>query len=172
MEEFLEVGKIINTHGVAGEVKVMPLTDDPKRFLELEWVYIEKNGVQKRYNISRVKFFKEIVIVKFEEINSMDEAESLKECFMKVDREHAVKLPEDTFFICDLIDCEVFSEDGTKLGKLCDVLQTGSNDVYVVKDEKGRELLLPALKSVVKAVDVVGRKISVSIPEGLCDDEI
>lgn len=171
MIEYLEVGKIINTHGVKGEVKVIPLTDNLERFNRLKWVYIDKNSVLEKYNIERVKFFKGLAIIKFKEVNDMNGAEILKGLFLKVDRENAVKLPQDSFFICDLIGCEVFEEDGSKLGVLKDVLQTGSNDVFAVSGENNKEILIPALKSVVKDLSVENKKMVVSLPEGLLDDD-
>jgi len=172
MVEHLEVGKIVNTHGVKGEVKVIPLTDNPERFKQLEWVYIDKNPVLERYNIGGIKFHKGFVIVKLKEINYMNEAETLKGLYMKVDRENAVKLPEDSFFICDLIGCEVFEEKGSRLGILKDVLRTGSNDVFAVSEEGKKEILIPALKSVVKSVSIEDKKMVVALPEGLLDDEV
>jgi 16S rRNA processing protein RimM len=102
----------------------------------------------------------------------MSEAEQYKECFVLVDRENAVKLPEDSFFICDIVGCSIFDENGILLGELTKVLQTGSNDVYVVKDKSGKEILIPALKSVVRKVSVDQRRIDVIIPKGLLDDEV
>jgi len=172
MYEYLQIGKIVNTHGVRGEFKLIPLTDDPSRFDDLKWAYIEKNGKMDRYAIQSVKYFKGTVIVKAEGIETPEAAAELKNCFMLVDRENAVKLPEDTFFICDLIGCSVYDENGVLLGQLKEVLQTGSNDVYVVKNEEGREVLLPALKSVVKSVLPEQKRIDVIIPKGLLDDEV
>lgn len=172
MQEYLEVGKIVNTHGVKGELKVIPLTDDPeKRYKKLKWVFIDKNSGLEKYTIESVKFSKRLAIVKFEEINDMTAAEGMINLFMKVDRKNAVKLPADSFFIADLIDCEVFDERGEKLGVLKDVLQTGSNDVYVVEGTN-RQILIPALKSVVKEVAVENKRMTVELPEGLMDDEV
>jgi 16S rRNA processing protein RimM len=171
MYEYLQIGKIINTHGVRGEMKLIPLTDDPKRFDRLDWAYIEKDGMHK-YRIESVKHFKGSVIIKLEGIDTPEAAESFKEHFLLVDRQNAVKLPEDTFFICDLIDCTVVDENGSELGILKDVLQTGSNDVYVVKNGSGKEILIPALKSVVRNVSPEQKRIDVVVPKGLLDDEI
>jgi 16S rRNA processing protein RimM len=173
MEKYLEIGKIANTHGVKGELKVLPLTDDPERFEELEWVYIDRVNKPEKFNIEGVKYFKNFVILKFKDINDMTLAESMKGLYIKIDRENAIKLPKDSFFICDLIDCEVFNEKGEKLGKLNDIIHTGSNDVYVVKNkENNTEILIPALKSVVKSVSVENKKITVELPEGLTDNEV
>lgn len=171
MQEYLNVGKIVNTHGVRGEVKVIPLTDDPHRFHDLEWVYLDRQSSLEKIWIERVKFFKKFVIIKFKTVDDMNKAETLRDLYLKVDREHAVKLPEDTFFIADIIGCEVFEGD-KKLGMVEDVLQTGSNDVYVVKRENKKDILIPALKSVVRKVSISDKKIEVVLPEGLVEDEV
>lgn len=172
MYKYLQVGKIVNTHGVSGEVKLIPLTDDPNRFDDLKWAYIEKNGVLSRYDVQGVKHTNNHVIIKFSGIGSMDEADFYRNCFVAVERENAVKLPEDSYFICDIVGCDVADENGNLLGRITDVLKTGSNDVYVVKSETGKELLLPALKSVVRRVSLNERRIDVAVPKGLLDDEI
>lgn len=167
MYNYLQIGKIINIHGVMGEVKVIPLTDDPARFKKLKWVYIEINNSLEKFNITGVKFFKNTVIVKLDGIDTPENAEKLKEHFMVVDREHAVSLPDDTFFVCDIIGASVYDENGILLGELVNVLQTGSNDVYVVRDSNNSEILIPALKSVVKKVSVKDGRIDVVLPDGL-----
>ncbi|HOQ36719.1 MAG TPA: ribosome maturation factor RimM [Acetivibrio sp.] len=174
MIQYLEVGKIINTHGIAGELKIMPLTDDPKRFDKLKWVYISPkiSDEMKKYDVVRVRYHKNFVIMKVKDIDDLNTAEKYKEQFLIVDRKDAVKLPKDTFFICDLIGMEVFDEEGKSLGFLKEVLQTGSNDVYVVKGDNSREILIPALKSVVKKVCFEENKMEVILPQGLIDDEI
>ncbi len=172
MVENLQVGKIVNTHGVKGEIKLIPLTNDPRRFDELKWAYIEKDGQLEKHSILDAKYVKGSVMIKFSGIESMSEAEKYKDCFVLVDREHAVKLPEDSFFICDIIGCSVFDENGRLLGELTNVLETGSNDVYVVKDDSGKEILIPALKSVVSNVSLDQQRIDVIIPKGLLDDEV
>lgn len=172
MHEYLEVGKVVNTHGVRGEIKVIPLTDDIERFYDLKWVYLDRSGTLERYNVMGVKLSRGHAIIRLEGINSMNEAEPLKGLFLKVDRNNAVKLPEDTFFICDIIGCEVFDENKRRLGVIKEVLETGSNDVYVIENDDSREVLIPALKSVVKKVLIDEKKIFVTIPEGLIDDEV
>lgn len=169
MLEYLIVGQLINTHGVKGELKASVLTDDPQRFNDLKWVYVDKKGKLEKYNIKGVKFFKQFVILKFEGVDTMDDAEKLKGYYMKVDRANAVKLPKDSFFIADIIGLEVYDENNELLGKIQDVLQTGSNDVYVVKNDAGNEILIPALKSVVKEVSIDDGRVSVILPKGLLD---
>lgn len=172
MYDYLQIGKIVNTHGIRGEVKIIPLTDDPSRYDELEWAYVEKGGRMERYLLQQVRYFKGTVIAKLEGIDTPEAAAELKECFILVDRKNAVKLPEDSFFICDIIGSDVYDEKGVLLGQLSDVLQTGSNDVYVVKSGSGKEILLPALKSVVRNVSTEQKRIDVIIPKGLLEDEI
>lgn len=172
MYEYLQIGKIVNTHGVRGEVRLVPLTDDPHRFDELEWVYVEKNGTMTKCVIKDVKYTKGSVILKLSGIDTMDAAEALRDCFILVDRANAVKLPKDSFFICDILGSSVIDEKGVELGQLVDVLQTGSNDVYVIKNEAGRELLLPALKSVVRGISLEQKRIDVTVPKGLFEDEV
>jgi len=169
MLKYLNVGQLVNTHGVKGELKAMSLTDDPQRFLDLEWVYIDKKGILEKYEINNVKFFKNFVILKFKGIDSMEDAEKLKGYYLKVDRENAVKLPKDSFFIADIIGMQVYDENKELLGELSDVIQTGSNDVYVVKDKAGKDILIPALKSVVKEISIDEGRISVILPKGLLD---
>jgi 16S rRNA processing protein RimM len=174
MLQYFEIGKIVNVHGVRGEIKVLPLTDDPKRFNKLKSAFISSQISEnmQTYNIEGVKFLKNFVIIKIKGIENPDEANKLRDKFIIINREDAVKLPKDSFFVCDLINCEVYDENGNKLGVLIDVLQTGSNDVYVVRDENKKEILIPALKSVVKEVSVEDRKIFVELPKGLIDDEV
>ena len=153
MEQFLNVGQIVNTHGVKGEVKVFPLTDDPMRFKKLKKVIIDNKEVQ----ILSYKFQKDRVILKLEGVDTMDDAIRLKGKYLKVSREDAVKLPKDTYFIADLIGCSVFDTNETPLGEVYDVIKTGSNDVYWVKGIK--ELLIPVLKEIVLDINVEDKKI-------------
>ncbi len=171
MYEYLQIGKIVNTHGIKGEMKVIPLTDDPRRFDDLDWAFIEKDGMQK-CRIESVKYFKGSVIIKIDGIDTPEDAAAYREHYLLVDRENAVKLPEDTFFVCDILGSKVFDENGRDLGELKDVIQTGSNDVYVVKGDLGKEILIPALKSVVRGISLDQKRIDVAIPKGLLDDEI
>ena len=166
MLEYLTVGQIINIHGFRGEVKVYPLTDDMRRFKKLKEVYVEENNRLVKYEVERVKFLSNTVVMKLAGIDTEEAAEKLRNYYVKVDRKSAVKLPKDTYFICDLIDLEVFDEKGDSLGRVSDVLQTGSNDVYVVK-APDRDILVPALKEVVKEIDLEKGRIVVQLPEGL-----
>jgi len=172
MYEYLQIGEIVNTHGVKGELKVMPLTDNPERYDDLEWIYLDNCGNMVKYNIGSVKYIKGFIILKLCGVDSVEAAEALKGRFILVDRKNAVKLPEGSFFICDLIGSDVYETNGGRLGKLVDVLHTGSNDVFVVRKENNREILLPALKSVVREILPDKGTIKVEIPEGLSDYEV
>lgn len=170
--EYLEIGKIVNTHGIKGEVKVIPLTDNLDRFYGLDWVYVDKQDKLEKYYIEGVRPYKGLIMIKFKEITDMQKAEELKGLYIKVDRKNAVKLPEDSFFICDLIGCQVYDDNLGSLGEIKNVLETGSNDVFVVNGGKYGEVLIPALKSVVKEVSLEEGRVKVILPEGLVDDEV
>lgn len=172
MYEYLQIGEIVNTHGTKGEVKVVPLTDDPGRFDVLKQVYLDRGGSLETLKIQGIKHFKSTVILKFAGIDTMEAADALKGLFLQIDRKNAVKLPGDSYFICDIIGSSVQDMSGAVIGKLEDILQTGSNDVYIVRKDDGGQLLLPALKSVVKEVSVEKGVIKVIVPEGLADDEV
>ena len=165
MEDYLMVGVIANTHGVRGEVKVYPTTDDVNRFKKLKEIYM---GDEKApLHIQSVKFQKNMVILGFKEYTSLNEVEGLRNKELYVDRAHAVKLQKDEYFISDLIGLKVMTDEGADLGELTDVMTTGANDVYVVKTTDGKEVLLPAIKECVLNVDMNERVMSVHIMEGL-----
>jgi 16S rRNA processing protein RimM len=167
MEEYLEIGQIVNTNGLKGFLKVKPLTDDITRFEELETVYIQKAKELIEFKIQEVKYVKNMVLLKLEGIDDITEAEKYKNFYIKINRKDAVELDEDSYFIIDIIGCEVFTEENQKLGKVVDVFPTGSNDVYTVKNEEGKEILLPAIADVIKDVDVKNKKIVIHLMEGL-----
>lgn len=164
MNEFFKVGQIVNTHGVKGEVKVMCLTDDPQNFKRYKKVFVE----DKWMNILGVKFQKDRVILKLEGINNMDEAETYKRKYVMVLRENEPELPEDTFYVVDLIGCNVFDTEGKDLGKVYDVIQTKNNDVYWIREPK--ELLIPVLRDIVLEVTPEEKKIVIR-PVGEWQDE-
>lgn len=169
MEDLLQVGVITTTHGVRGEVKVFPTTDDSARFKELKKVLLDTGKETLELEIAGVKFFKNLVILKFKGIDDINEVEKFKKCGLYVAREDAVALDENEYFIADLIGLKVWSDEDEELGELTDVLQTGANDVYVVRQEGGEELLLPAIKECVKEVDLKEGKILVHLLKGLRD---
>lgn len=167
MEQLLQVGILSSTHGVHGEMKVFPTTDDVRRFKKLKSVMLDTDNGLKETKIESVKFFKQFVILKFEGYDSINDIERYKGRSIFVTRENAVRLEKDEYFIADLIDMKVEEEDGSELGILSDVLETGANDVYVVSLNDGGELLLPAIKQCILSVDIEGGIIKVRVPEGL-----
>ncbi|HIU51471.1 MAG TPA: 16S rRNA processing protein RimM [Candidatus Merdicola faecigallinarum] len=167
MDEYLEIGQIVNTNGLKGMVKVNPFTDDMMRFEELEDLYIQYKGNLKKVKIEQVRYQKNQVLLKLEGINSIEEAENYRNCYLKIHRKDARNLEEDMYFIADLIGLEVYTNQNELLGKLDDVFSTGSNDVYVVKDQNGKQILLPAIKEVIKQIDLKNKKITVELINGL-----
>lgn len=167
MNDFLEIGQIVNSYGIKGFFKVVPFTDDITRFNNLKNIYIEKNKKLEKKEIEEVKYHKNLVLLKIKGIDDINDTEQYKNCYLKIDRENAVQLPEDTYFITDIIGIEVFTEDGEFLGNVIDVFPTGSNDVYVVKDELGKQILLPAIGNVIKKVDIISKKMTVKLIAGL-----
>ena len=162
----LEVGKIVNTHGLKGEVKILPWTDYPEVFEDIEEIYLPDGT---KLKIKGVKYQKNNIIVKLEGINYIDEAEKLKGKVITADREFLGELEEGVYYVADLIGLSVVTADGEEIGKISDVLRTGANDVYEVKREGAKDLLIPVIDSVVKDVDIEGGKVLVELMEGLLD---
>ena len=167
MEQLLQVGGISSTHGVRGEVKVFPTTDDVKRFKKLKKVILDTGKEQLPLEIEGVKFFKQFVILKFRGIDNINDIEKYKGKRLLVDREHAVKLKKDEYFIADMIGMDVFTEDGELFGALKDVMETGANDVYIIEMSDGKEVLVPAIKQCILDVDIENRKMVIHLLEGL-----
>ncbi|MCI9516107.1 MAG: 16S rRNA processing protein RimM [Lachnospiraceae bacterium] len=167
MEEYLQVGVITNTHGIRGEVKVFPTTDDAARFKKLKQVLMDTGNGYQEMEIEHVKFFKQFVILKFKGYDSINEIERYKQKSLLVDRAHAVKLKKNEYFIADLIGLSVYTEDGGHLGLLKDVLQTGANDVYVVEMEDKKEVLIPAIRECILEVNMEERNMQVHLLKGL-----
>lgn len=168
MQEFLEIGQIVNTFGIKGMVKVKPFTDDViARYDNLKKVYIEIHKSKKQYEIEEVKYHKDMVLIKFKGIDKIEEAELLRNAYLKVDRKDEPELEEGTYYIVDLLGLDVYSDEGNLLGKLDDIFNTGSSDIYVVKDELGKQLLLPAISDVIKEINLEEGKIVVHILKGL-----
>lgn len=170
MEDLLQVGAITQTHGLRGEVKVFPTTDDAKRFKKLKEVILDTGKEKMVLEIEGVKFFKQFVILKFKGFDDINDIERYKGKSLYVTRENAVKLKKDEYFIADLIGIRVYDEDEEYLGVLKDVIVTGANDVYDVALEDGRSLLLPAIKQCVLEVDMEQHKMKVHVLEGLLDE--
>ena len=169
LEDLLQVGVITTTHGVRGEVKVFPTTDDANRFKKLKEVILDTGKEQLPLEIAQVKFFKNLVILKFKGIDNINDIEKYKGKSLYVTREHAVKLKKDEYFIADLIGMRAVTEEGEELGTIKDVLQTGANDVYIIKKDGEDELLVPAIKDCVKNVDIEGGVMTLHLLEGLRD---
>lgn len=170
-EDLLQVGVITSTHGIRGEVKVFPTTDDNNRFKKLKECFIEFKNELVLVKVKGCKFFKNMVILHFEGIDNINDVEKYKQCKLFVDREHAVPLDEDEYFMTDLIDMQVVTEDDEMVGTLKEIIPTGANDVYVVVDENGKELLLPAIKECILSVDVELRRMRVHLMKGLIEDK-
>ena len=167
MQAYLEVGQIVNTFGIKGFVKVKPFTDENSRFEELKTVYIVMKNQMKEVEIEEVGYQKDMVLLKLKGIDNLTEAEKYKGLFLKIDRKNAKKLPKDTYFIADLLGLEVYTDEGELLGRVDDIFNSGANDVYVVKDNLGKQILLPGIKDVLKEIDLEKEKIIVHLIKGL-----
>lgn len=167
METMFQVGVISATHGLKGEVKVFPTTDDPQRFKKLKEVMLDTGKELIKLEVEQVKFFKQFVILKFRGYDDINDVEKWKKKPLKVYRDQAVALKKNEYYIADLIDMEVDLEDGTHFGTLKDVMQTGANDVYVIETTDGKEVLLPAIKQCILSVDVEKGHMTVYIMPGL-----
>ena len=169
MEQLLRVGVISSTHGVRGEVKVYPTTDDVNRFKKLKNVVLDTGKEHLKLEVSGVKFFKNQVILKFKGIDNINDIEKYKGKDLLVNREDAVALEENENYVADLIDLKVVTDEGQVLGVLTEVMETGANDVYVVETEDGKELLLPAIRDCILDVDLETEVMTVHILAGLLD---
>lgn len=167
MVEYFEIGLVSNTHGLKGEIKVRPYTESMKRFEELSKIYIESNNVKTEYEIEKVRYQKDVILLKLKGIDIIEDAEKLKNHIISIPREEGKTLSENEFFIADLIGCEVYESE--LIGTVVDVFSTGGSDVYVIKREKQNDLLLPAIASVIKNIDVKAKRIDVEIPRRLLD---
>ena len=167
MEKRLQVGVITATHGLKGEVKVFPTTDDPNRFRRLKEVILNTGREERVLEIEGVKFFKQMVILKFKGLDDIGDVEKLRRGTLSVTRENAVKLKQNEYFIADLIGMRVENEDGSELGTLQDVIATGANDVYDVRLSDGRQVLIPAIRECILSVDVEEGRMRVHLLDGL-----
>ena len=167
MEDLLQVGVITTTHGIRGEVKVYPTTDDVHRFEELESVLLDTGKEYRELKIKSVKYFKQYAILKFKGIDNINDIEKYKGKSLFVTRENAQPLGEDEYYIADLIGMEVYLEDGSHFGTLKDVMETGANDVYIIKTEEGKEVLIPAIYECILDVDVEAGKMEIHLLDGL-----
>ena len=172
MEDLFQVGVITAPHGVRGEVKVFPTTDDNARFKNLKTVLLDQGRGTRELEIEGVKFFKNMVILKFKGIDDRNDVERMRQAKLLVTRENAVELGKDEYFIADLIGIQVVSDEGEELGTISDVLQTGANDVYIVTDQNtGKEVLIPAIKDCILQVDVEQGFMKVHLLDGLLSEK-
>lgn len=169
MVEFLRVGTIASTHGIRGEVKVFPTTDDVKRFKKLKKCFLDTGKERIPLEVESVKFFKQFAILKFKGYDNINDIEKYKGKDLLVDRANAVKLEKDEYFIADLIGLKVVTDDGKDFGTLTDVLQTGANDVYVIEGCDGKEYLFPVIRECVLDISLEKGVITVHIMPGLLD---
>lgn len=159
--DLITIGVIVAPHGVRGDVRIMPETDFPERFLEMEHCYIDG----KLYHFTSARFHKQYVLATFEEIKDRNDAEMIMRKEVQVSEDELMPLPEGRYYIYQLIGCQVYDTEGTHLGTLKEVLQPGANDVYVVEKEGQADLLLPVIDSVVLSIDIEEGKIVVNPPE-------
>ena len=169
MEKYFRVGVIANTHGIRGEVKVYPTTDDINGFKKLKKCILDTGKQYIDLNVESVKFFKNMVILKFKEYNNINDIECYKGKDILVSRDNAVKLEKGEYYIADILGAKVILEDGSEFGVLEDVMQTGANDVYVVKTLDNKEVLLPKIDECVKKLDIENKIVTVHIMKGLLD---
>ena len=168
MNDMFNVGKIVNTHGIKGELKVMPTTEDPKRFEMLKEIYVERRTME-TFKIDSVRYHKGMVLLKLKGVEDMTTAELFKGAVLKIDRKDSLPLEEDEYYVSDLFGVEVYTkEEDRYLGKIVDVIYTGSNDVYEIKKEdRQKNLLIPAIKQVINSVSIGENKMVVTLLEGL-----
>ena len=166
-DEFITIGKVVSTRGNKGEVNILPLTDSTNRFKNLVTVFLRNNTSQTTLNIEKIRIKENTVILKLKDIESIEEAKIIVGSFLEVERKNAVKLPKDTYFIFEIIGLEVYTENNIFLGKVENVISTGSNDVYIVKGKNKKELFIPAIREVVKNVNIEKKRITINMVDGL-----
>lgn len=167
MEKQLQVGVISSTHGIRGEVKVFPTTDDAQRFKTLKKVMLDTGKEQIPLEIENVKFFKQFAILKFKGIDNINDIEMYKGKSLKIDREDGVSLSENEYYIADMIGMDVLTDDGERFGILKDVLETGANDVYIIDSCQHGEVLVPAIKQCILNVDIEKNCMTIHLMDGL-----
>ena len=169
MEDLLQAGVITTTHGIRGEVKVFPTTDDVHRFEDLDSVLLDTGRDYMKLEIENVKYFKQYAILKFKGIDNINDIEKYTGRSLYVTRDQAIPLEEDEYYIADLIGLDVYLESGEKFGVLKDVMETGANDVYIVETEEGKEVLIPAIHECVLDIDVEENRMEIHLMDGLLD---
>lgn len=167
MNKYLELGQIVNVKGLKGEVKINSFTDDNTKFERISKIFLKTKNEVSEYHIEKVGYNKNQIILKLENIDTIEEAEKLRNSYILVEKNVFGKLPEGTYYIADLIGLDVFTENDEHLGKVDDIFNTGSNDVYVIKNDLGVQKLLPGIKEVIKQIDINSGKIIVNLIKGL-----
>lgn len=162
------VGQVLKPQGIKGEIKVKYISPDPKRFKTLKKIFVKKEKLES-YLIESVRISDKFVFLKLFGINNREDSESLRGCDLLIEKENLVKLLPNEYFVHDLIGCQIVTEDEIILGEVIDISQISSNDIYVVKDGKGNELLIPAIREVIKQVDIANKRIVIHLLEGLLD---
>ena len=167
----LKVGKIVNTHSLKGEVKVISSTDfEEERFKKGSKLLITRgNQLIREVIVESYRNHKNFLLVKFEGIDSVEEAEKLKNLQIKIDSDEVGELEENEFYFHEIIGCQVFDENDRNLGEIINILTPGANDVWVIKGEKGKEILIPYIEDVVKKIDITSKKVNIEVMEGLID---
>ncbi len=169
MNAELRVGVIVKTHGIKGEVKVYPTTDSPLRFEELTHVTLRSGKTVRELDIEQVRFFKNLVILKFKGIDNINDVEQYKGADLFIPREEGQELEEGEYYIADIIDIRVVTDTGEELGTVRDVLETGANDVYIIKRKDANDLLIPATEECILDVDIENNIMTVHLLDGLLD---
>lgn len=170
MEDMLRIGVVTTTHGLRGEVKVFPTTDDVKRYKKCDEVVLVTKNENLTLHVQSVKFFKNIVIVKFKEFDTIEQVEGFRKCDLMVTRENAIPLKEGEYFLCDAVGCEVADEEGNYIGEVTDTIETGANNVFEISVSGGKTVLFPVIPECIKKVDVKEKKIVAHVMKGLMDD--
>ena len=171
MEDMLRIGVITTTHGIRGEVKVYPTTDDVNRFKDTDEVVLVTKSGNVTLHVEGVKFFKNLVILKFKEFNNINDVEGFRKCDIMVTRENALPLEEGQYFLCDAIGATVYNEeDETEIGRVKDYMETGANDVFIIETKDGNEVLFPIIDECIKDVDTENGKIIAHVMKGLMDE--
>ncbi|MEA2087480.1 MAG: ribosome maturation factor RimM [Candidatus Caldatribacteriota bacterium] len=166
-QEFIVIGKVVSTQGNKGEVNVLPLTDSIDRFENLDTVFLKNNRGQTIVGIEKVRIRRDMVVLKLKDIENIEEAKAVVGSFLEVERKNAVKLAKDTYFIFEIIGLEVYDENNLFLGKVENVVSTGSNDIYIVRGKNKKELFIPAIHEVVKNIDLEKKRITINMVDGL-----
>ncbi|MEJ8553625.1 ribosome maturation factor RimM [Tepidibacter sp. Z1-5] len=166
MIEYFNIGQIVKVQGLKGDMRVYPLTDYKERFEEIDWVYIS-DDTKTKYEIEKVRYKGNVVILKIKGIDSINDAEKLVKKYLKIPRENARELEEDEYFISDLIGIKAYTVDGEYVGVLDEVLQTGANDVYLIKNDENKEILIPAIKKFVPELSIEDKKMIIDPIEGM-----